>query len=52
MKITCNKNTYNCKDFATQVEAQKAFEHCKKITKKDVHDLDRDSDGIACEALQ
>lgn len=52
VKITCNKNTYNCKDFATQAQAQKAFEHCKKLTKKDVHDLDGDTDGIACEALQ
>ena len=41
----CKYNIYNCSDFETQEEAQKIFEQCKT----DVHDLDRDNDGVACE---
>jgi hypothetical protein len=41
----CSYNTYNCSDFKTQKEAQKIFEICSN----DVHDLDRDNDGMACE---
>jgi hypothetical protein len=41
----CSYNIYNCSDFKTQKEAQKVFEECKT----DVHDLDRDNDGAACE---
>jgi hypothetical protein len=44
-KDNCNYNKYNCTDFKTQKEAQKIFEMCKD----DVHDLDRDNDGKACE---
>lgn len=39
---------YNCKDFLTQQEAQEVFDHCGG---KDVYGLDRDKDGIVCEAL-
>jgi hypothetical protein len=41
----CAYNIYNCSEFNTQKEAQEMFELCKK----DVHDLDRDNDGVACE---
>jgi hypothetical protein len=41
----CSYNTYNCSNFATQEEAQKVFEICST----DIHDLDRDNDGLACE---
>ena len=41
----CSHNIYNCSDFNSQEEAQKIFEQCKT----DVHDLDRDNDGVACE---
>ncbi len=43
--IDCSYNIYNCSDFKTQKEAQKIFEQCEK----DIHDLDRDDDGVACE---
>jgi hypothetical protein len=39
----------NCSDFNTQQEAQTFFEN--NDPSGDPHDLDRDSDGIACEAL-
>jgi hypothetical protein len=41
----CSYNIYNCSDFGTQKEAQKVFEICST----DIHDLDRDNDGVACE---
>jgi len=46
----CDKNIYDCYNFANQFEAQKVFEACKEES-NDVHNLDRDSDGIACESL-
>lgn len=41
----CSFDKYNCDDFATQKEAQQIFEKCGY----DVHRLDRDKDGKACE---
>ncbi len=46
----CSYNAYNCANFGSQASAQKAFNACGGIT-NDIHDLDRDSDGIACESL-
>jgi len=44
----CSYNAYNCGDFSTHAEAQKVFDMCGS---GDVHKLDRDGDGIACESL-
>lgn len=49
-KIICSYNAYNCSDFTTHAEAQGVFEHCGGIN-NDIHRLDRDKDGIACESL-
>ncbi len=46
----CSYNTYNCPDFATHAEAQEVFEACGG-TSNDVHRLDQDKDGLACETL-
>jgi hypothetical protein len=46
----CDKPSYNCSDFKTQEEAQEVFEKCG-FSKNDVHGLDRDKDGVACESL-
>lgn len=46
----CSGNVYNCSDFKTHAEAQTCFESCGG-TSNDVHRLDRDKDGIACETL-
>jgi len=46
----CNKNAYNCTDFSTRLEAQVVYEKCGG-TGKDVHGLDGDGDGEACESL-
>lgn len=47
----CSFDRYNCKDFPLSggVTAQKCYDYCKSQGKGDVHRLDRDKDGIACE---
>ena len=45
----CFSNTYDCKDFDTQEEAQFVWEYCYDIVNHDIHWLDGDMDGIACE---
>lgn len=48
----CDHEFYNCSDFATQPEAQAAYEYCRDVAHAgDVHGLDTDHDGIACESL-
>ena len=43
-------NEYNCKDFATQSEAQRFFINAGGKS-KDTNKLDGDNDGVACEDL-
>ena len=45
----CSGNLYNCDDFKTQTEAQSCFEYCKSLGKGDIHKLDSNKDGTACE---
>ncbi|MBP2133794.1 hypothetical protein J2128_001748 [Methanomicrobium sp. W14] len=47
---SCSGNIYNCDDFKDWSSAQKCYEYCLSATGDDVHDLDRDSDGCACES--
>lgn len=47
---TCSTNTYNCGDFKTHKEAQAVFEACGGKG-NDIHRLDQDGDGDACETL-
>lgn len=47
----CGANLYNCSDFSTQRSAQACFDYCWAERGFDVHRLDRDDDGIACESL-
>lgn len=50
---TCSSNVYNCSNFRTEKQAQSVFNYCKKQTgKRDVHKLDSDKDGKACETLK
>lgn len=46
----CDDNFYNCDDFSTHTKAQEVFEYCGGAD-NDIHRLDRDKDGIACESL-
>jgi micrococcal nuclease len=46
----CSYNTYNCSDFKTRAEAQAVYDACGGVS-NDIHKLDADDDGIACESL-
>lgn len=47
----CSGDLYDCTDFTTQVVAQACYDYCMQEVGYDVHKLDRDEDGIACEWL-
>ncbi|MDP4020946.1 MAG: thermonuclease family protein, partial [Candidatus Adlerbacteria bacterium] len=47
---TCSSNTYNCSDFSTHAEAQAVYESCGGAS-NDIHRLDANKDGEACESL-
>lgn len=49
-KYNCSYNTYNCSDFLTHAEAQRVYTTCGGVN-NDIHRLDRDKDGSACETL-
>ena len=46
----CHRNVYDCSDFHTPAQAQAAYQACGGL-RDDVHPLDRDRDGLACERL-
>ncbi|XLQ19603.1 MAG: excalibur calcium-binding domain-containing protein [Candidatus Moraniibacteriota bacterium] len=49
----CNSgdtHNYNCADFTTQEEAQSVYEKCLE-NGNDVHGLDGNNDGVACQSL-
>ncbi len=47
----CSSNIYNCADFSTHNGAQACFEYCLSVKGYDIHWLDGDEDGEACESL-
>jgi hypothetical protein len=49
---SCGGNFYNCStsDFSSERAAQNCYEHCLAVVGRDVHGLDANSDGIACNA--
>jgi endonuclease YncB( thermonuclease family) len=48
---TCQSNTYNCTDFETHAEAQAVYDKCMTEKGTDIHRLDANGDGDACEDL-
>jgi len=46
----CSYNAYNCSDFTTHAQAQALYDACGGAS-NDIHKLDADGDGIACESL-
>ena len=46
----CDKDAYNCGNFTTSAEAQIVFDVCFKDN-GDIHRLDADGNGKACEGL-
>ncbi len=49
-EYVCSFNAYNCGNFSTHAEAQEVYEFCGGVS-NDIHRLDRDGDGEACESL-
>jgi micrococcal nuclease len=49
-EYVCDSNIYNCDDFITHAEAQAVFKACGGSS-NDIHRLDGDNDGLACESL-
>lgn len=49
----CAWKDFDCSDFKTQEEAQIYYDECKNFyyNKIDIHDLDKNDDGVACETL-
>jgi hypothetical protein len=46
----CHGDLYNCSDFETQDTAQQCFNWCSSQGAGDIHKLDFNNDGIACES--
>ena len=46
----CSGDLYNCADFTTTSAAQSCYDYCISQGKGDVHRLDADKDGLACES--
>lgn len=47
----CDRDAYNCSDFNTQAAAQNVFNYCAARGFGDIHKLDQNNDGEACESL-
>lgn len=49
----CASNTLDCSDFDSQERVQSVYEFCKNfhMDTEDIHLLDLDNDGVACETL-
>ena len=47
----CGGDLYNCNKFTRQIHAQIAFNYCSQQGKGDIHQLDADGNGEACESL-
>ena len=43
----CKEDLFNCNNFTNQSQAQEVFNQCEE----DVHHLDNNNDGVACESL-
>ena len=48
---SCSGDTLNCGDFSFQSSAQACYNYCISIGAGDIHGLDGNNDGSACESL-
>ena len=48
----CSGDAYNCGDFGSWRAAQDCFEYCVQSVGYDVHGLDGDNNGVACESMR
>lgn len=49
VSCSCQADTLNCADFPTDQEAQNCMEYCISVGSGDIHNLDGDSNGLACD---
>jgi hypothetical protein len=49
---SCSSNLYNCADFSSHADAQACYDYCKAQGYGDIHRLDSNKDGNACESLK
>ena len=47
----CSGNIDNCGDFGTHAQAQACHDYCMGVVGTDIHKLDGNNDGSACESL-
>jgi hypothetical protein len=47
----CGGDSLNCGDFSTQADAQACMNYCVSVGAGDIHNLDGNADGVACESL-
>ena len=48
----CGGDYYNCSSFGSWNSAQACYNYCKSVGRGDIHRLDGDNDGTACESLR
>lgn len=48
---SCSGDSLNCSDFSSHSSAQACFSYCMSVGAGDIHRLDRDGNGSACESL-
>jgi len=48
---SCSGDSLNCSDFSSQSSAQACMNYCVSIGAGDIHNLDGDANGLACEGL-
>ena len=48
---SCTNDKFDCKDFSSQHRAQACYNYCVSLGVGDIHALDNDNDGKACESL-
>jgi len=46
---SCSGDLYNCPDFSSHVSAQACYNYCVSLGRGDIHRLDGDGNGLACE---
>jgi hypothetical protein len=48
---SCSSDSLNCGDFTTHSSAQACYNYCVSAGRGDIHSLDGNNDGDACESL-
>ncbi len=48
----CSGNNYDCRNFGSRSAAQSCYDYCRSQGRGDIHKMDGDSDGRACERMR